>query len=506
MGISQEQPSQPHRYLDVEAKQEVSMHEVADGVESLNPGQESPEPVLTAEERLIDKRILRKIDTLILPLCAMNYFFSSMDRADIGNARIAGFEKDNHLTATQFSTVVSLFYVGYIICQPIGGLLIRKIETYLLLGMANIVWGILTIMLMFSKSMVLPGILRVFIGAAEGLTQINNVFLTMWYTRREIAVRTGIWYSCGVLAGSFNGIIAYGLQKNAHSSLKPWQLLFLVEGIFPIVFGPILIYFYPSSPEKVKKFFTPEEKALCIARTQRARNTAGARITLRGALSIFKSPETYGMWLAYFCVIWSSSGYGNFLPSIVNGLGYSAADSQLLTVPICVIGTISVNFWCWISDRFQLRGPLIIALALSTFAGFAILVGVETGTGPRLFALCWINFSLQPLIPLTLTFLFVDTVGLSRRALSIPIQNACGQFGGLGVSYTFTHGPRYLTGNIVTLCALGLLACLIAILDIYFTFQNRKKLAEMGSEKWQEGRLKSFDELGTAHPDFTFTI
>lgn len=115
-----------------------------------------------------------------------------MDRADIGNAKVAGFETDNHLSRTQFSTVVSLFYVGYIICQPIGGVLIRYLETYLLLGLANIFWGICTIMLLFSKSMVLPGILRVFVGAAEGLTQINNIFLTMWYTREEIAVRTGL--------------------------------------------------------------------------------------------------------------------------------------------------------------------------------------------------------------------------------------------------------------------------------------------------------------------------
>ena len=207
-------------------------HVPSDGGEHLEGTLQSPIaiPELTDEEKRVDRQILRKIDRLILPLCALNYFFSAMDRSDIGNAKVAGFDTDNHLSATQFSTVVSLFYLGYILFQPIGGYAIRYIQPYFLLGFANISWGIMTIVLMFSEGIVLPGIMRVFIGAAEGLTQINNIFLTMWYTQHEIATRTGIWYSSGVLAGSFNGLIAYGIQKNPTTDLRPWQLLFLVEG------------------------------------------------------------------------------------------------------------------------------------------------------------------------------------------------------------------------------------------------------------------------------------
>ena len=464
-------------------------------------------PSLTEEQRVLDRKILRKIDLLILPLCTINYFFSAMDRSDIGNAKVAGFQVDNNLSATQFSAVVSLFYAGYITCQPIGGILIQYVEAYLLLGVANISWGICTIMLLFSNGMVLPGILRVLVGAAEGLTQINNVFLTMWYTKDEIAVRTGLWYSFGVLAGAFNGLIAWGIQHNIRTKIfKPWQLLFLIEGIFPITFGPFLLYFYPSSPSKVKKFFSEEEKALCIARSQRARNTIGAPVRIRDGLKIFSCPETYGMFIAYFCVIWSSSGYGNFLPAIVDGLGFSAVESQLLTVPICFLGFLSVNFWCYVSDRVQLRGPLIMGLAVVSAIGFAILAVVSHAKGPRIFALCLISSSVQPLIPLTLTFLFVNTAGLSRRALVIPIQNACGQVGGLAVSFTYVNGPRYQTATIATIFCLGALFLTMGALDLYFVMRNRAKVASVGSERWEVDRVKSFDELGTDHPGFTFTI
>lgn len=463
-------------------------------------------PVLSEEQKAIDKRILRKIDWLILPLCALNYFFSAMDRGDIGNAEIAGFKTDNNLTDKQYSTVVSLFYVGYVLFQPIGGLLITKIEAYKLLAAANVFWGILTIMLMFSKSIILPGILRVFIGAAEGLTQINNVFLTMWYTKEEMAVRTGIWYSSGALSNSFNGLIAYGIQSRPTSNLKPWQLLFIVEGVLPIAFGPILYYFYPSSPANVKKYFTPEEKELCMTRSRRAKNSPDTKATLKKAMTIFKSPEMYAFWIAYWCVIWAAQGYGTFLPSIVKGLGYNTVDSQLLTVPITFVGFLSINFWCWISDKIQLRGPLIVGLCLTAIAGFAILLGVAHATGPRIFALCLVAFSVQPLIPLTLSFLFSNTVGVSRRALAIPLQNAVGQLGGLAVSYTFIKPPRYIMGGVGTICMLGLLMVIISLLDVYFIYLNRRKAAQVGTEKWQLDLTKSYDDLGTDHPEFTFML
>ena len=69
---------------------------------------------MTAQEKLQDKKLLRKIDLLILPLATLNYFFSSMDRNDIGNAKLAGFQTDNHLTNLGYSTVVAVFYAGYV--------------------------------------------------------------------------------------------------------------------------------------------------------------------------------------------------------------------------------------------------------------------------------------------------------------------------------------------------------------------------------------------------------
>lgn len=222
-------------------------------------------------------------------------------------------------------------------------------------------------------------------------------------------------------------------------------------------------------------------------------------------MTIFRNPETYGMLIAHFCVLWTASGFANFLPTIIDGLGFSAVESHLLTIPVCIVSFLSVNFFCYYSDRLQLRGPLIMGLAVVSAIGFTMLAALSS-KGPRVFALYIVNFSVYSLIPLTLTFLCVNAVGLSRRALIIPIQNAFGQFGGLAVSYTYIHKPRYLEGTLTTIGFLCVLITTVGALDLYFISRNRAKAADVGSEQWEKNRTKSFDELGTDHPEFTYTI
>jgi sugar phosphate permease len=69
---------------------------------------------------------------------------SLQDRGDLANAAVAGMSEDLALTAGQLATCVSLFYVGYIVFQFPGDVLLRKITPPIQLGVAMITWGLLT--------------------------------------------------------------------------------------------------------------------------------------------------------------------------------------------------------------------------------------------------------------------------------------------------------------------------------------------------------------------------
>lgn len=67
---------------------------------------ESPDPETS-------KRLVRKLDFIVLPLLAIIYFTHSLDRANLGNAKTNDFEKDIGLKDNQYSLILILFYIPY---------------------------------------------------------------------------------------------------------------------------------------------------------------------------------------------------------------------------------------------------------------------------------------------------------------------------------------------------------------------------------------------------------
>lgn len=61
------------------------------------------------------KKALRKVDVHMIPALALIYLFSYIDRANIGNAKIEGLEKDLNLSPAQYNIVLSMFFLTYIV-------------------------------------------------------------------------------------------------------------------------------------------------------------------------------------------------------------------------------------------------------------------------------------------------------------------------------------------------------------------------------------------------------
>lgn len=64
-----------------------------------------------------EARLRWKIDLYIIPTVALLYLFCFIDRANIGNARLAGLEKDLKLKGYDYNMVLSIFYISYIIFE-----------------------------------------------------------------------------------------------------------------------------------------------------------------------------------------------------------------------------------------------------------------------------------------------------------------------------------------------------------------------------------------------------
>lgn len=159
--------------------------------------------------------------------------------------------------------------------------------------------------------------LRVGVGVGEAFAQAAPLYMTLWYKRDELATRAAIVFSTSAVSGCFNGLIAYGIQKNIDKALgvAAWKWIFIIEGMrtAPLKFGLlicsdevgwlsgaisiayafVLYVLLPPVPEKVTWGFSAEQKEIAVRRSREAYNVIGAKIRPRQLFNLLKDPKTY---------------------------------------------------------------------------------------------------------------------------------------------------------------------------------------------------------------------
>ncbi|KAJ1920403.1 hypothetical protein H4219_001379 [Mycoemilia scoparia] len=109
-----------------------------------------------------------KVDANILPLFIVLYIFSVMDRNNIGNAKVAGLDKDLGLHGEQFNWVVSSMFFTYIFCEIPANIMLKKVHPRVWFPIIIIAWGGVCMCLAAGKSYASLIILRLILGAFEG--------------------------------------------------------------------------------------------------------------------------------------------------------------------------------------------------------------------------------------------------------------------------------------------------------------------------------------------------
>lgn len=85
-----------------EVSHQETVHEGKDG------------PAFTLEE---ENRVYRKLDWNLMPLIFVLYSLSVLDRANLGNAKIAGMKEDIDLSGRRYDWLATVFYIACEYCS-----------------------------------------------------------------------------------------------------------------------------------------------------------------------------------------------------------------------------------------------------------------------------------------------------------------------------------------------------------------------------------------------------
>jgi sugar phosphate permease len=116
---------------------------------------------------LDEKAILRKMDLRLIPMLALLYLLSFLDRGNIGNAKIEGLTEDLGMSGAQYNWCLTVFFFTYAAFEVPSNLLLKKLRPSIWLPTIMVAWGIVMTLMGIVKSYEGLLVARVFLGVTE---------------------------------------------------------------------------------------------------------------------------------------------------------------------------------------------------------------------------------------------------------------------------------------------------------------------------------------------------
>ncbi|KAJ7468015.1 MFS general substrate transporter [Mycena latifolia] len=435
-----------------------------------------------------ERRLVRKLDSRILPITCLLYLFAYLDRSNLGNARLQGLPKDTlhgDPTGKLFDWVNSIFFFAYILCQVPSTIISKLFPPRVWLASVALGWGISSTLMStaFNFGGLMTG--RVFLGIFEsGFGPVIPLYFSFFYTKAEMGVRMAYWFGFAAVAGAFGGLIAFGVQ-HAHSAIHNWRILFIIEGLPPIVMALVTICFLPNRPESTT-FFNERERAVALDRMNRGTSgDAGAKVEQAHIFMAFKDWRIYAGGVIYFGLNCALASISAFLPTILATFGFTNAIAQLLTVPPYAVAAILLLSFSYASDRLQSRGIFMAIASTISGIGYVLLLTVPGNVHVRYFAVFCIVSGTYTTIGIIIAWFAHNLGSETKRATGIPMFMAIGQCGSVLGSHIFPlpEGPRYIKGFGIS-CALAFLAAALSlVLSLSYRMDNARRDKLYGKPK-----------------------
>ncbi|KAG7528709.1 hypothetical protein FFLO_05970 [Filobasidium floriforme] len=458
---------------------------------------------MTEEEtEAMDKRITRRIDWIIMPVSTCLHVLNYLDRQNIASAKLAGIMDDLSLSTTDYNSVVSILFVGYIGFQVPSNMIIGKISRpALYICLACAAWGVVSALTAAVHNYVGLMMGRVALGITEAVFFPGAIFyLSCWYTKKQFALRTAILYSGSQLGNAFGPLLAIAiLELDGAHGLAGWRWLFLVEGVFTVGIAIICIFILPDVPQKAR-LLTSQEKDRLVYRLQMDRGQVDNSSEIsawKGFMMAVTDPKT---WL--LCGILTSTyiaaAVNNFFPSVVSTLGYSRNITYCLTAPPFVLCVFVIILNGMHSDKTQER-YLHIACPLVITVVANILAVATTKTAPRYVAMMLMPASFYASAICTLSWISGSTVGPAiKRAVVLSMINAISNTPNVWTAYLYKSPPRYLVAFSVNLAAAVIAIGFASMTYLYLRKQNRK--LEAGEPMGNSGPTETQISNGFRYP------
>lgn len=228
----------------------------------------------------------RKVAWHVLPLVFVVYIVAYLDRANVGFAKLR-MASDLKFSEGVFGLGIGIFFIGYLILEIPGALLVERWSARKWFARILISWGFISALTAFVQTPTQFYVARFLLGVAEaGFFPGIIVYFTHWFTSQDrVRALSGL-----VMAVPFS--LALGAPVSAllldvnWLGLAGWKWMFILEGLPAVVLGIVTLVCLTDRPRHAK-WLTPEERdhlegsLAAEAQAKEAESTTTVRQALR---------------------------------------------------------------------------------------------------------------------------------------------------------------------------------------------------------------------------------
>nr|WP_028207201.1 MFS transporter [Paraburkholderia nodosa] len=375
-----------------------------------------------------EPRLINRMGWRLMPLLGVLYLVAYIDRSNIAFAKLQMLGSLG-LSEVAYGLGASLFFIGYLLFEVPSNVLLHKYGAPRWMARIMFTWGVVTILLAFTRNATMFYILRFLLGASEaGLYPGVIYYLTLWFPQRH-RVRMLGYFTVGSSLGNMIGapICGWLLDKGGLFGLQGWQLVFVVTGIPSVLLTIVVLFLLPQAPQKAT--FLSEGEKRWLTHTLSTESAAARSQSRHGSvLSVFTEPRVLGMAFYYMMLSISVYGVSYWLPTLVKGFGVTNTTNGLLNIIPWLLATIVL---ATLPSRLRASNHATVAMLVSSLLGMVFFVSSVflPGHALRFAALCLGAPCMYLLIPCFWTLPPKFLYG-ARAAAGIAAINSLGNIGG----------------------------------------------------------------------------
>jgi MFS family permease len=252
-----------------------------------------------------------------------------LDKSTLSYAPIFGLQKDTHLVGTNYSWLSSIFYFGYLLSQPLSGIVLQRYPAVKCLSACVFIWSVILLMHVVCDNWAKLMVARFFLGVVEGITFPAFILINAaWWPREVQPFRMGFWFSFNGIAQILGGILAYGLG-HIKSSIASWKWMFLVTGAMTTLWSIALWFLLPNSQLDAWLLKGDEKRIALELIRNNSTGTHNKTFKKEQFIEALLDVKTWAWFLIGFFITIPNS-VGSFGNLVISGFGFSSLETTLV--------------------------------------------------------------------------------------------------------------------------------------------------------------------------------